>query len=154
SGRERDRDQDFPKWPRNLRARIVSPELHCRFAYCSRTAEEREELPSDQGLSKRSERALGSRMAIPSARHGCSRDAGAAEHRTDDGREGLMKRLVIASLGLLLVTPLFAGDWPQFRGPGGRAVGVETGLPESWGPTENLKWKAPLPGRGVSGPVI
>jgi outer membrane protein assembly factor BamB len=47
-----------------------------------------------------------------------------------------------------------AEDWPQFRGPGGRAVSTETGLPVKWGPEENLRWKADLPGRGVSGPVV
>jgi outer membrane protein assembly factor BamB len=47
-----------------------------------------------------------------------------------------------------------AGDWPQFRGPGGRGLGAESGLPESWGTSEHVKWKTPLPGRGVSSPVI
>ncbi len=58
-------------------------------------------------------------------------------------------------LGLLLfaaVTP--AADWPQFRGPGGSGVAEETGLPTRWSPTENIRWKAPLPGRGVSSPVV
>ena len=47
-----------------------------------------------------------------------------------------------------------AGDWPQFRGPGGAAVSDETGLPVKWSATENVRWKAELPGRGVSSPVI
>ncbi len=47
-----------------------------------------------------------------------------------------------------------AGDWPQFRGPGGCAVSDETGLPVKWSATENVRWKADLPGRGVSSPVI
>jgi outer membrane protein assembly factor BamB len=47
-----------------------------------------------------------------------------------------------------------AGDWPQFRGPGGSAVSDETGLPVRWSKTESLRWKVALPGRGLSNPVI
>src|SRR5437763_153103 len=47
-----------------------------------------------------------------------------------------------------------AGDWPQFRGPGGSSVSEETGLPFRWSQTENVRWKVDLPGRGVSCPVI
>jgi outer membrane protein assembly factor BamB len=49
---------------------------------------------------------------------------------------------------------LLAGDWPQFRGPGGAAVAEETGLPAKWSDTQNVRWKVELPGRGVSSPVI
>jgi outer membrane protein assembly factor BamB len=63
--------------------------------------------------------------------------------------------LAVAVLGLLLVGgPIRAEDWPQFRGPGGLGVSSETGLPTSWGPGENLRWKADLPGRGLSSPVV
>jgi outer membrane protein assembly factor BamB len=47
-----------------------------------------------------------------------------------------------------------AGNWPQFRGPGGSGVSDETGLPTSWGPDENVKWKVDLPGRSVASPVV
>src|SRR4051794_16509266 len=45
-------------------------------------------------------------------------------------------------------------DWPQFRGPDGSGVADETGLPVTWSATENVRWKAELPGRGLSNPVI
>lgn len=61
---------------------------------------------------------------------------------------------VIALYLLLLSSALHAGDWPQFRGPGGRGVAEDTGLPTNWGPTENVRWKADLPGRGLSCPVL
>ena len=48
----------------------------------------------------------------------------------------------------------FAGDWPQFRGPGASGIGEEKGLPLSWGPTENVKWKTDLPGRSAASPVV
>ncbi len=61
-----------------------------------------------------------------------------------------------AFLGWGLVGAVFAAgaDWPQFRGPGGTGVADEAGLPVRWSATENVRWKAPLPGQGVSGPVV
>jgi outer membrane protein assembly factor BamB len=43
---------------------------------------------------------------------------------------------------------------PQFRGTGGAGVSAEVGLPVKWSEKENLLWKAELPGRGLSNPVI
>ena len=47
-----------------------------------------------------------------------------------------------------------AADWPGWRGPGGSGVSHETGLPSRWSASENVRWKAELPGRGLSSPVI
>jgi outer membrane protein assembly factor BamB len=55
---------------------------------------------------------------------------------------------------LVTLSSARAGDWPQFRGPGGTAVSDEKGLPVKWGPAEGVRWKAELPGRGVSSPVV
>ncbi len=65
-----------------------------------------------------------------------------------------MKPLIISSTLFLLACSTNAGDWPQFRGPGGRAVSEEKGLPVKWSVTENVRWRAELPGRGVSSPVV
>jgi outer membrane protein assembly factor BamB len=65
-----------------------------------------------------------------------------------------MKTALIAIVSLIATVPVLAGDWPQFRGPAGRGIGVEPGLPETWSPNDNLTWKVALPGRGVSCPVI
>ena len=62
--------------------------------------------------------------------------------------------LCMATGLLLTATAVRAGDWPQFRGPGGTGVGDETGLPERWSAADGLRWKADLPGRGLSSPVI
>ena len=45
-------------------------------------------------------------------------------------------------------------DWPQFRGPGGTGVSAAKKIPVHWSETENLRWKARLPGKGLSNPVI
>jgi outer membrane protein assembly factor BamB len=70
-----------------------------------------------------------------------------------------MRNLALAGgLGALLLplvlTPIRAGDWSQFRGPGGRGSADEADVPVQWTATENVRWKADLPGRGLSNPVI
>lgn len=54
---------------------------------------------------------------------------------------------------LLVTTVLHAGDWTEFRGPGGLGVSDEKGLPLKWSSTENIVWQADLPGPGASSPV-
>jgi outer membrane protein assembly factor BamB len=45
-------------------------------------------------------------------------------------------------------------NWPAFRGPTGMGVSDAKGLPLTWSLTENVAWKAPLPGPGASSPVV
>src|SRR5262245_9002923 len=42
----------------------------------------------------------------------------------------------------------------QFRGAGGNGVSAETGLPVTWSEKQGIRWKAELPGRGLSNPVF
>jgi outer membrane protein assembly factor BamB len=76
-------------------------------------------------------------------------------------------RLGSMTLGLLALTcaeagsalsiqhsGIVLGSWPQFRGPNGSGVSAETGVPTEWDQTKNIRWKAELPGRGVSCPVV
>jgi outer membrane protein assembly factor BamB len=44
-------------------------------------------------------------------------------------------------------------DWPRLRGPNGDAK-AEGNVPVKWNDTENLKWKAALPGPGSSSPIV
>jgi outer membrane protein assembly factor BamB len=44
--------------------------------------------------------------------------------------------------------------WPQWRGPTADSVTATRGLPTRWSKTENVVWKAPIPGWGVSTPAI
>ena len=41
----------------------------------------------------------------------------------------------------------------RFRGPDGRGVSDDKGLPLTWNATENIVWKTPLPGFGASSPI-
>jgi outer membrane protein assembly factor BamB len=59
--------------------------------------------------------------------------------------------LMLTFIGL---TAVGHGEVPQFRGAGGRGVSDAKGLPVAWGEDANLRWKAELPGRGLSNPVI
>lgn len=58
------------------------------------------------------------------------------------------------TLAVLLGSAVWAGDWPAFRGPEGSGVSDEVGLPVKWSKTENVRWKAELPGRGLASPVV
>ena len=44
--------------------------------------------------------------------------------------------------------------WPQFRGPEGNGIANADDVPVEFGPSKNLKWRTPLPGKGWSSPVI
>jgi outer membrane protein assembly factor BamB len=59
-----------------------------------------------------------------------------------------------AFLNAFAASPLLAGDWPQFRGPGGQGHSPEKGLPLQWSANSNVKWKTPIPGSGWSSPAI
>ena len=44
--------------------------------------------------------------------------------------------------------------WPQFRGAFGRGVADIDSLPIRWSTTKNVAWKASVPGRGWSSPIV
>ncbi len=45
-------------------------------------------------------------------------------------------------------------DWPAFRGAHRLGVSTSANLPLTFGPTENILFKTPLPGPGASSPII
>jgi outer membrane protein assembly factor BamB len=64
---------------------------------------------------------------------------------------------VVAAASLAAVTPsraADAGEWPQFRGPGGSGIADAATLPTRWSATENVAWVTELPGRGWSSPIV
>ncbi|MBI5801962.1 MAG: PQQ-binding-like beta-propeller repeat protein [Verrucomicrobia bacterium] len=63
-------------------------------------------------------------------------------------------RLLFATTLAAIATSLSAAEWPEWRGPGGQGHSKATGLPVSWSETKNVAWKAELPGRAWSSPVI
>lgn len=65
----------------------------------------------------------------------------------------IFRGLLALSLPLFL-NELRAEDWPEFRGPTRDGHSTATGLPVEWSPTKNLVWKAELPGRAWSSPIV
>lgn len=65
-------------------------------------------------------------------------------------RIALLFALMVSSLSVAA----FAGDWTQFRGPGGLGISDEKGTPTKWSSTDNIAWKVALPGPGASSPIV
>jgi hypothetical protein len=65
-----------------------------------------------------------------------------------------MKASHLAVFTLLAAVSASAENWPGFRGPLGTGQSGEKGLPVKWSATEGVKWKAPLPGPGMSSPIV
>jgi outer membrane protein assembly factor BamB len=59
---------------------------------------------------------------------------------------------LVSLVSLVVHSP--AADWPAWRGPLGTGVTPEKNLPVKWSATENVRWKVPLHGAGVSVPVV
>ena len=54
---------------------------------------------------------------------------------------------------VVAVMPLAGADWPQWRGPDGTGV-ADDAPPTRWSARENVRWRAPLGGLGVSTPIV
>jgi len=61
---------------------------------------------------------------------------------------------LLVALGLAPLVSAHADDWPQWRGPQGTSVAKAGDYPTKFSPTENLVWKAKLPGVGSSTPIV
>lgn len=64
-----------------------------------------------------------------------------------------MARHLFALLVSVAFGSLAAADWTQFRGPEGNGLAVADKTPAQLG-DQQLAWKADLPGRGLSSPVV
>jgi outer membrane protein assembly factor BamB len=70
-------------------------------------------------------------------------------------RKGKMKAFVVITMALLLHSVGMANDrWPQFRGPQSLGVAEDPSLPDKWSTTENVAWRADIPGTGWSSPIV
>jgi len=61
-----------------------------------------------------------------------------------------------ASDGVRMVVPEGEAQqyWPRWRGPSGQGLVDGTGYPDTWSDTENVIWKANVPGEGASSPIV
>lgn len=73
-----------------------------------------------------------------------------------------LKLPLISMLVMLLCSIMFGhvnaleynDNWPTWRGPLFSGEAVKGNPPTAWSETKNIKWKIPIPGRGLSTPVI
>ena len=66
-----------------------------------------------------------------------------------------MRHVVVSLLLSALTAPaLRADNWPGWRGPTNQGVSREQDLPLEWAKDKNVRWKVPVPGAGVSAPVV
>lgn len=76
--------------------------------------------------------------------------------------QGPRRRVAVQNVGtlrcaalMLAAGPAGAQEWAQFRGPGAAGVVADNpDLPERWSTTDNVAWRAPLPGLGWSSPTV
>jgi outer membrane protein assembly factor BamB len=55
---------------------------------------------------------------------------------------------------LVLTAAVKAEEWPGWRGPRRDGTSAETNIPLRWSQTENILWRAPIPGKGHSSPIV
>lgn len=55
---------------------------------------------------------------------------------------------------LSLCSVASADDWAHWRGPTGNGVALNAQPPIEWSSSENVKWKASIPGRGSGSPIV
>jgi outer membrane protein assembly factor BamB len=74
-----------------------------------------------------------------------------------------MKKLTVSFIGALLTVLLVYSNsyatsgenyWPNWRGPDNTGVSKTANPPVKWSETENIKWKVPVPGEGLSTPIV
>src|SRR4030095_8578693 len=66
-----------------------------------------------------------------------------------------MRRLPsLLILVIVIASAAYGENWPNWRGPSASGVTSETGLPFRWSDTENVAWKSPIRGLGISTPIV
>lgn len=65
-----------------------------------------------------------------------------------------MTRVLSFLVACFFVTTLHSAQWRHWRGPFYNGSTNETGLPDQFSPTENIRWAAELPGRSAASPIV
>jgi outer membrane protein assembly factor BamB len=66
----------------------------------------------------------------------------------------MLRQLAGVLVWLVFGTVAVAGNWPNWRGADFSGVAPGSGYPTQWSKTENVLWRADLPGRGASTPIV
>ncbi len=65
-----------------------------------------------------------------------------------------MKSLLALVFAVTTLQAATSTDWPRFLGPTGAAILAESKVPLKWSDSENIVWKAEMPGPGSSSPIV
>ncbi len=65
-----------------------------------------------------------------------------------------MKLLISLTMLPLLSAPAVAENWHQWRGPRNDGTSIAKDVATSWSKSENVAWRAPMPGQGGATPVV
>lgn len=70
----------------------------------------------------------------------------------------LNRSALVSVLVIVIVNPVLHGagveNWPKWRGPHGDGDAGEQQVPLTWSESENILWRADIPGEGNSSPVL
>jgi outer membrane protein assembly factor BamB len=66
----------------------------------------------------------------------------------------LSRALLFPVMAVALSSVAAAENWPQWRGPHGNGISDEKGIATKWSRTENVAWRAELPGPGGATPIV
>jgi outer membrane protein assembly factor BamB len=66
----------------------------------------------------------------------------------------MKNRFISACLFATASTLLADSNWPGWRGPLGNGISPDADPPTEWSEERNVRWKATVPGRGSSTPVV
>lgn len=77
----------------------------------------------------------------------------------ENSKRGRRAGLLIAGLVALAVlpasaAPVWAENWPGWRGPRGDGTSLEENVPVRWSGTENVAWKVDVPYLGHASPIV
>ncbi|MEN6336237.1 MAG: PQQ-binding-like beta-propeller repeat protein, partial [Phycisphaerales bacterium] len=72
------------------------------------------------------------------------------------------KSVFVLPISILILAMLAGGasagqaqdNWPTWRGPLASGVAPTGNPPLVWSETQNIRWKAPIPGKGTSSPIV
>lgn len=65
-----------------------------------------------------------------------------------------MFRLTSIFVLIISMSPAFADNWPQWRGPTNDGICTEKNLPTEWDKDKNIAWTLKMPGMGGSTPCV
>ncbi|MBC8290531.1 MAG: hypothetical protein H8E37_09460, partial [Planctomycetes bacterium] len=62
--------------------------------------------------------------------------------------------VICVAICLTLCGSAWAENWTRFRGPNGQGISSEKDLPATWSAKDKVSWKADIPGKGWSSPIV